>query len=75
MSHGVNCGTDFPLLVYPISVALRELPNFVADPHDPRNGAAPHHQCTIHLNCENSHMLETAYQQGRAGLIPDRYII
>jgi len=66
---------DYTSPVGKINVALRELPNFVADPHDPRNGAAPHHQCTIHLNCENSHMLETAYQQGRAGLIPDRPMI
>ena len=65
----------FQIVSFAIAVALRELPNFVADPHDPRNGPAPHHQCTIHLNCENSEMLEKAYQQGKAGLIPDRSII
>jgi len=66
---------DYTSPVVKINVALRELPNFVADPHDPRNGPAPHHQCTIHLNCENSEMLEKAYQQGKAGLIPDRPMI
>lgn len=54
------------------AVALSKLPNFLADPHTENGQAAPHHRCTIHLNCEESHMIETAFQQGRAGLIPDR---
>lgn len=54
------------------TVALKELPKFLADPHT-GTGAAPHHQCTIHLNCENTQMLDKAYQQGRQGIIPDRW--
>lgn len=54
-------------------VALKELPNFTADPHS-GSGPAPHHRCTVHLNCEDSRMLDEAYQQGSQGLIPDRYV-
>ena len=57
-------------------VALNALPNFLADPHAPGSGkASPHHRCTIHLNCEESHMLDKAFQQGQQGLIPDRCCI
>jgi hypothetical protein len=57
-----------------ILVALNALPNFLADPYAPGSGkAAPHHRCTIHLNCEESHMLDKAFQQGQQGLIPDRF--
>jgi len=66
---------DYTSPVVKINVALKELPNFLADPHDKSGPPAPHHQCTIHLNCEDSHMLEKAYQQGKAGLIPDRPMI
>lgn len=54
-------------------VALNALPNFIADPNEPKERPAPHHRCTIHLNCEESQMLDKAYQQGSQGLIPDRY--
>ena len=57
----------------PVSlVALSALPNFLADPHTESGGVAPHHRCTIHINCEESQMLEKAFQQGKQGIIPDR---
>lgn len=53
-------------------VAMNALPNFLADPHEQTGKTAPHHRCTIHLNCEESNMIDKAFQQGRQGLIPDR---
>ncbi|EFX86348.1 putative oxidoreductase [Daphnia pulex] len=59
---------DYTSPVTKINVALNALPNFLADPHTPGSGkAAPHHRCTIHLNCEESHMLDKAFQQGQQG--------
>ncbi|XP_046645219.1 pyridine nucleotide-disulfide oxidoreductase domain-containing protein 2-like isoform X2 [Daphnia pulicaria] len=67
---------DYTSPVTKINVALNALPNFLADPYAPGSGkAAPHHRCTIHLNCEESHMLDKAFQQGQQGLIPDRPMI
>jgi len=68
----INQVFHFLLKEYYYIVALRELPNFTADPHSGSAGA-PHHRCTIHLNCEETEMLDKTYKQGRAGLIPDRY--
>lgn len=65
-----NCIPSFP--IHFSTVALNALPNFLADPHSQSERPAPHHRCTIHLNCEDSRMLDTAYQQGKQGLIPDR---
>ena len=62
---------DYTSPVTKINVALKRLPKFLADPHAP----APHHRCTIHINCEETSMLEKAFQQGRQGLIPDRPMI
>ncbi|KAI9561981.1 putative oxidoreductase [Daphnia sinensis] len=66
---------DYTSPVTKINVALNALPNFLADPHQTLGKAAPHHRCTIHLNCEESHMLNKAFQQGQQGLIPDRPMI
>lgn len=68
---------DYTSPVTKINVALNALPNFLADPHQTlgMGKAAPHHRCTIHLNCEESHMLNKAFQQGQQGLIPDRPMI
>ena len=47
-----------------INVAVDRLPNFLADPNNKENAnkVMPHHRCTIHLNCENSALLDEAYK-------------
>ena len=66
---------DYTSPVTKINVALKELPNFLADPHANPSIPAPHHQCEIHLNCESMQVLDKAFQQGSRGLIPDRPMI
>ena len=66
---------DYTSPVTKINVALKELPNFLADPHANPSIPAPHHQCEIHLNCESMQVLDKAFQQGSQGLIPERPMI
>lgn len=54
------------------TVALKSLPNFKANPSTDKNTVMPHHRCTIHLNCERTELLDEAYLQAKAGLIPDK---
>ncbi|XP_061914158.1 pyridine nucleotide-disulfide oxidoreductase domain-containing protein 2 [Entelurus aequoreus] len=49
-----------------INVAVNKLPNFLAAP-TPDNKPGPHHQCSIHLNCESVDLLETAYKEAMNG--------
>lgn len=54
------------LLGHILSVAIDKLPNFLASPTlDDKPG--PHHQCSIHLNCESVDVLETAYKDAVNG--------
>ncbi|XP_072293556.1 pyridine nucleotide-disulfide oxidoreductase domain-containing protein 2 isoform X2 [Eucyclogobius newberryi] len=54
---------DYTSPVTKINVAVDKLPNFLAAP-TPDNKPGPHHQCSIHLNCESVDVLETAYKEG-----------
>jgi hypothetical protein len=65
---------DFWILVilyiffYIFSVAVKEIPNFLADPNTQKGEVMPHHRATIHLNCEHSDLIHDAFidaQQGR----------
>eukprot|EP00731_Ephydatia_muelleri_P020531 Em0013g258a len=63
-------------LCFDIPVALRGLPNFIASPNtpgDPRPG--PHHQCTIHLNCEDTEGIHKAYLDCLQGNVSSRPLI
>ncbi|XP_076058041.1 pyridine nucleotide-disulfide oxidoreductase domain-containing protein 2-like [Oratosquilla oratoria] len=68
-------GFDYTSPVCKLNVALKSLPNFVANPNMVENGVMPHHHCTIHLNCEKTELLEEAYLQAKQGLIPDNPMI
>uniref|UniRef100_W5MRC5 Pyridine nucleotide-disulfide oxidoreductase domain-containing protein 2 n=1 Tax=Lepisosteus oculatus TaxID=7918 RepID=W5MRC5_LEPOC len=54
---------DYASPVTKINVALDSLPNFLAAPNTPDGRPGPHHQCSIHLNCESIEVLEQAYLQ------------
>ena len=59
-----------------INVAVDRLPNFLADPNNEENmnEVMPHHRCTIHLNCENSALLDEAYKDAtKDGDSPGHY--
>lgn len=58
---------DYTSPVTKINVAVNKLPNFTADPNTRGEEPMPHHRCTIHLNCENSQMLEDAFQDAQKG--------
>ena len=55
-------GIDYTSPVCKINVAVNKIPNFLANPNTSPDSIEPHHRCTIHLNCENSEMIEEAYQ-------------
>ena len=55
-------GIDYTSPVCKINVAVNKIPNFLANPNTSPGSVEPHHRCTIHLNCENSEMIEEAYQ-------------
>ncbi|KAE8280631.1 Pyridine nucleotide-disulfide oxidoreductase domain-containing protein 2 [Larimichthys crocea] len=57
---------DYTSPVTKINVAVDKLPNFLASP-TPDDKPGPHHQCSIHLNCENMEILETAYSEALNG--------
>lgn len=57
---------DYTSPVTKINVAIDKLPNFLAAP-TPNNKPGPHHQCSIHLNCESVEVLETAYKEAMNG--------
>uniref|UniRef100_A0A3B4Y9U1 Pyridine nucleotide-disulfide oxidoreductase domain-containing protein 2 n=1 Tax=Seriola lalandi dorsalis TaxID=1841481 RepID=A0A3B4Y9U1_SERLL len=57
---------DYTSPVTKINVAVDKLPNFLASP-TPDDKPGPHHQCSIHLNCENVEVLETAYKDAMNG--------
>lgn len=57
---------DYTSPVTKINVAVDKLPNFLAAP-TPNDKPGPHHQCSIHLNCESVEVLETAYKEAING--------
>ncbi|XP_071770277.1 pyridine nucleotide-disulfide oxidoreductase domain-containing protein 2 [Centroberyx gerrardi] len=57
---------DYTSPVTKINVAVDKLPNFLACP-TPDGKPGPHHQCSIHLNCESVEVLETAYKDAING--------
>ncbi|XP_058527755.1 pyridine nucleotide-disulfide oxidoreductase domain-containing protein 2 [Ochotona princeps] len=50
-----------------INVAVDKLPNFLAAPNTPSGQPLPHHQCSIHLNCEDTFLLHQAFEDCLAG--------
>uniref|UniRef100_A0A8C7CXU1 Pyridine nucleotide-disulfide oxidoreductase domain-containing protein 2 n=1 Tax=Oncorhynchus kisutch TaxID=8019 RepID=A0A8C7CXU1_ONCKI len=57
---------DYTSPVTKINVAVDKLPNFLAAP-TPDGKPGPHHQCSIHLNCESVEVLQTAYEDCKEG--------
>ncbi|KAM7072741.1 pyridine nucleotide-disulfide oxidoreductase domain-containing protein 2 [Molossus nigricans] len=50
-----------------INVAVDRLPDFSAAPNAPGGQPLPHHQCSIHLNCEDTHLLQQAFEDAMDG--------
>uniref|UniRef100_A0A8C6VGJ1 L-amino-acid oxidase n=1 Tax=Naja naja TaxID=35670 RepID=A0A8C6VGJ1_NAJNA len=50
-----------------INVAVDRLPSFLAVSNTTSNDPLPHHQCSIHLNCENTHALQQAFEDACNG--------
>lgn len=66
-------GWDLTLPFGP-SVAVDRLPNFLAAPNAPRGQPLPHHQCSIHLNCEDTFLLHQAFEDSMGGLPSHRWV-
>ncbi|XP_074195347.1 pyridine nucleotide-disulfide oxidoreductase domain-containing protein 2 isoform X1 [Rhinolophus sinicus] len=49
------------------SVAVDRLPDFLAAPNAARGQPLPHHQCSIHLNCEHTALLHQAFEDAMDG--------
>lgn len=58
-----------------INVAVNRLPNFLAAPNTPRGQPLPHHQCSTHLNCEDTLRIHQAFEDAVDGLPSHRPII
>ncbi|KAM7047276.1 pyridine nucleotide-disulfide oxidoreductase domain-containing protein 2 isoform 1-T1 [Acridotheres tristis] len=50
-----------------INVAVDRLPNFLAAPNARDGQPLPHHQCSIHLNCEGTQLLHQAFTEAAQG--------
>lgn len=48
-------------------VAVDRLPSFLAAPNAHDGQPLPHHQCSIHLNCEGTHLLHQAFTEASRG--------
>uniref|UniRef100_A0A8C2DSQ5 Pyridine nucleotide-disulphide oxidoreductase domain 2 n=1 Tax=Cyprinus carpio TaxID=7962 RepID=A0A8C2DSQ5_CYPCA len=57
------------------NLAVDKLPNFLAAPNSADGKPGPHHQCSIHLNCESVEVLEEAYREGQQGRPSSRPMI
>ena len=53
---------DYTSPVCKINIAVDAIPDFLADPNTSPGTVMPHHRATIHLNCEESEMIEEAYR-------------
>ncbi|XP_028914957.1 pyridine nucleotide-disulfide oxidoreductase domain-containing protein 2 isoform X1 [Ornithorhynchus anatinus] len=51
-----------------INVAVNRLPDFLAAPNSPDGLPLPHHQCSIHLNCEDTQLLHQAFEEATKGI-------
>ncbi|KAB0402878.1 hypothetical protein E2I00_010629 [Balaenoptera physalus] len=58
-----------------INVAVDRLPDFLAAPNAPKGQPLPHHQCSIHLNCEDTLLLHRAFEDAMDGLPSHRPMI
>ncbi|XP_004457085.1 pyridine nucleotide-disulfide oxidoreductase domain-containing protein 2 [Dasypus novemcinctus] len=58
-----------------INVAVDRLPSFLAAPNTPSGRPQPHHQCSIHLNCEDTLLLHRAFEDAVDGLPSHRPLI
>lgn len=58
---------DIQSPVTKINVAVDRLPNFLAAPNAPGGQPLPHHQCSVHLNCEDTHLLHQAFEEAMDG--------
>lgn len=47
-----------------INLAVSKVPNFLADPNV-ENKIMPHHQATIHFNCENMDLIDSAFNDAK----------
>ncbi|VDL85648.1 unnamed protein product [Nippostrongylus brasiliensis] len=59
---------DYTSPVTKINVATRELPSFIQRPNSADGKPMPHHQTTIHLNCENMDIVDEGVQDFRNGM-------
>ncbi|KAE8737226.1 hypothetical protein FOCC_FOCC017312, partial [Frankliniella occidentalis] len=66
---------DYTSPVTKINVAISRLPEFRSDPCKIPGQAMPHHQATIHLNCEDMSLLDEAYDCAKRGVISERPMI
>ncbi|RLV88156.1 hypothetical protein DV515_00015584, partial [Chloebia gouldiae] len=51
----------------PCPVAVDRLPSFLAAPNARNGQPLPHHQCSIHLNCEGTQLLHQAFTEAAHG--------
>ncbi|XP_060097839.1 pyridine nucleotide-disulfide oxidoreductase domain-containing protein 2 [Heteronotia binoei] len=58
-----------------INVAVDRLPSFLAAPNTSDGSPLPHHQCSIHLNCENMEILHQAFEEASHGRPSSRPMI
>ncbi|NXG78142.1 PYRD2 protein, partial [Baryphthengus martii] len=58
-----------------INVAVDQLPSFLAAPNTRDDRPLPHHQCSIHLNCEGTHLLHQAFTDATHGHASSRPMI
>lgn len=73
MIRNRSTNTDCMYCFFVCTVAVDKLPNFLASP-TPDDKPGPHHQCSIHLNCESVEVLETAYKEAMNGRPSARYV-
>lgn len=62
------------ILLFGPSVAVDRLPDFLAAPNAPGGQPLPHHQCSIHLNCEDTLLLHRAFEDAMDGLPSHRWV-
>lgn len=62
-----------PPRLFGLSVAVNRLPNFLAAPNTPRGQPLPHHQCSTHLNCEDTLRIHQAFEDAVDGLPSHRW--
>lgn len=60
-------------LPFGLSVAVNRLPDFLAAPNTPGDQPLPHHQCSIHLNCEDTLLVHQAFEDTLDGLPSKRW--